>query len=355
MTFRATVALSALFVALGACSGAAGGDETSTTAPPPPATSTTARAPQPQLIAYKLVAGNTLTYEIEFEIAIDMVVAGDASALTDGEELPGDLDVIMSGTTTLTYDIEDGPEAGTYEITITGDLAELEVTGTADGEPVDSETAPELVEMEPLEVTVIVDSQGRVVGDFDPTAGLMGGSLGAFLPGQGSDLARFVGPPMPEGEVEVGSTWSETIETPLFVGDPITTTIASEVNSIDADGILQIETTTVVSEISFDMGALLIEMFEAFIPEDASEEELEELELVKEELRLILSIDETMDEMITRFDPILGLALDAVSERDTRLAMDVNMPDETTGEMVAFSIEMDMSQNVTYRLIDPSR
>ena len=354
MTSRATFALLALVLVLGACNGAAGGDGTTTTPPPPP-TSTTAAVSQPQLISYTLGAGNTLAYEIEFEIAIDMVVTGDASALTDGEELPGDLDVIMSGKTTLTYDIQDGPEPGTYEITITGEFADLAVTGTADGESVDTETVPELVEMDPLEVTVVVDSQGRVVGDFDPTAGLMGGSLGAFLPGQGTDLARFVGPPMPEGEVEVGSTWSETIETPLFVGDPITTTITSEVTGIDADGIVQIETTTVVSEISFDMGTLLIEMFEAFIPEDASEEEIAQLELLKEELRLIFSIDETADEMVTRFDPVLGLAVEAVSGGDTRLAMDVNMPDETTGDMVAFSIEMDMSQNVTYRLIDPSR
>ncbi|MDX1468040.1 MAG: hypothetical protein R3258_01755 [Acidimicrobiia bacterium] len=351
MTSRTTGALLAFVLSLGACNGAAGEESTTTTTPPPPPT--TAAASEAVLLAYSLEAGTTLTYDIEFEIDLEMVVTGDAASLTEGEELPGVLDVTMSGETTLVYEIKEGPEAGTFEITITGDLTAFEVTGTADGEPVEEETLPELVEMDPLEVNVVVDEQGRVVDDFDPGVGLMSGSIGAFLPGQGSDLARFVGPPMSDSEVKVGSTWSETVETQLFLGDPIVTTIESEVTDITGDGIFLIETTTVVSETSFDMGTLLIEMFEAFIPEEASEEELAELESLKEELRLLFSFDEATDVMTTRFDPRLGLAIEATSEGATHLSMDVNMPDETTGEMVAFSLEMDAFQTVGYRLVDP--
>ena len=352
MTSRATVAIATLVIVLGACNGAAPEEASTTTQPPPASTTTTAE--QAFLVSYSLDAGTTMTYDVEFEVAMSMTVTGDASELTDGEDLPGALDMIMTGESTFTYEIEDGPEAGTYEITITGDFTVLEVTGTADGEPIGPETIPELVEMEPVEVTVVVDDQGRVVGDLGP-AGLMGGSFGELVPSPGSELARFVGPPLPEGEVEVGSAWSETIETPMFIGDPITTTIDSEVTDIDANGIVHIETRTVVSEISFDMGAFLVEMFEAFIPEDATEEDLAELESLKEELRFLLLVDETAGFMTTLFDPSLGLAVEATSKGDTHLTMDVNMPDETTGEMVAFGIEMGISQNVTYRLIDPSR
>ncbi len=172
--------------------------------------------------------------------------------------------------------------------------------------------------------------------------------------GPGADLGRFIGPPMPTEEVEVGSTWTETIETPFFMGDPIVTEIDSEVTDIDADGVFHIETETRTSEVSVDMAAFLIGMFEAFVPEEATEEELAELETLKEQLRFLFSIDEAASNLQTRFDPSLGLATDAVFSGSSHVVMDVNMPDEETGELVAFALDMAMTQNVTYRLAKSS-
>ena len=90
----------------------------------------------------------------------------------------------------FTHTVADGPEEGTYEIHITGNFDDVSVTGTVDGEPVDSSEVPDFASMEPIDVTVVVDDQGNVISaggeDLeDPLGGMLGdlGPMGGGAPG----------------------------------------------------------------------------------------------------------------------------------------------------------------------------
>ncbi|HSM45061.1 MAG TPA: hypothetical protein VK969_08615, partial [Acidimicrobiia bacterium] len=176
--------------------------------------------------------------------------------------------------------------------------------------------------------------------------------------GAAGGIGQFVGPPLSEEEVAVGDAWSETIEVPAMPGaDPITTQIDSEVidtDTVEGIDVLVIETTTTTSPIEFDLAQLLIGFMTAFIPEDATEEERAEIDALVEQLRFAFSIDESVAEMTTWFDHEAGLSRQAEVASDTSMVMDIKIPDETTGELIEFAMDMAIAQNVTYRLVDSS-
>lgn len=353
--------LTALVLVVAACAG--GETEQTTTTPSTVETTTTTTLPEVEamVLSYALEAGASYTYEVTIDQTIDMTTSGDTSAMGEGEDLPGEMSLAVSGTSSFTHTVSDGPEPGTYEINIVGDFADLVFEGTIDGEPVDQTEIPDLAEMEPVDVTILVDEQGNVIPD-DAAGGDFLGSLGGLDMldqfGAGAGAGQFVGPPFPEEEVTVGDTWTETIETPALPdSEPITTRIDSEIIATDVvDGVdvFVIESTSTTSAIEFDLAELLIGFMTAFIPEDATEEELAQLEVMVEQLRFAFSVDESVAETTTWFDAELGLSRQADMSSSTHMVMDVNIPDEATGEMVGFAMDMDISQSVTYRLVDSS-
>jgi hypothetical protein len=339
-----------LALVVGACA-----QPSSTTSPEAPVT----EAPEAVLLSYSLVPGTDYTYEVSLDQTFDITTTGDSEAFGE-EEIPEEMSVRMVGTSVFTHSVSDGPEPGTYSVTITGDFSDIEFTGTVDGEPVDPAEIPEMAELEPVDVTVIVDEQGNIISDesgqLDDLLGTGGlGALEDLAPA--ADLGRFVGPPLSDGEVTVGDSWSESIDIPSLAGDePVgTTEVVSTVtgtDSLDGVDVFLIETTVSVSEVSFDLAELFIGMFEAFLPEDASEEDLAELEMMTEELRFQFSLAPSVTNAVTWFDPADGLARKSDYTGQQSLVMDINVPDDETGEMVAFGIEMDISQSIGYRLVD---
>jgi hypothetical protein len=340
-----------------ACSPAGEADDSTTSSLPPPTTSTTKPAPEAVVLSYALEAGDTYTYEVDIDQTIEMTATGDPTAMAD-EEFPGDMSIRLTGTTVFTQAVTVGPEPGTFEVRITGDFTDLEMSGTVDGEPVESGDIPDLAGMEPIDTVVIVDEQGNIIpsdNEFedDLFGGLGGfGSLDQLNPGAG--LGQFVGPPLAEGEVSVGDTWSETISSPSFPEDePITTQIDSEIVAVDTlDGVevFVIETTTTTSPIEFDLAELIFGFMFAFAPEDATDEERAEMDALAEQLRFAISVDETVANMTTWFDVAAGHARQADYTSAATMVFDINVPDETTGELIAFSMDMDIAQDVTYRL-----
>jgi hypothetical protein len=224
---------------------------------------------------------------------------------------------------------------------------------------VESSEIPDLAEMEPIDVTLVVDEQGNLVsGGEDGMEDLLGG-LGGLggLEGftQGSQLGGFVGPPLSDEEVAVGDSWSETVEVPLFEEEVHATEIVSTVtgtDTIEGVEVLVIETTISSGEIDFDIGEMLIGMFEAFLPEDPTEEELAELEAITDQLRFHFLIAPSVSNMTTHFDAGAGRALGSEFSGSTQMDMDINVPDEESGEMISFGMSMDLSQVLTYRLVD---
>jgi hypothetical protein len=339
------------------------GDSTTTTAKAPAETlagvPAEAATPDALLLSYALEPGTTFEYEVGIDQQIELSATGDASAMGD-EEFPGNASINLVGTTTFSQSVAEGPEPDTYEITIKGDFTDLQIRGTIDGEPIDQTDLPDFAELEAIDVTVVVDEQGNIIPDDDMFGDALGGDLGGFgdLAAPGMDLGRFVGPPLAEGPVGVGDTWSETIESPVFMGiDPIVTQIDNEVTdtaTIDGYEVFVIKTTSTTSMIEFDLAEFLVGFFQGFIPDDATDEEKAEIEAIAEELRFLFVIDETVSEMTTWFDPEAGYARQAGLSMGTSIVMDINMPDDVTGEMATFGMEMDIAQEVTYRLIGAS-
>lgn len=357
MRTRTFTLLATLALVAAACSGS-GTATTSTVAE----TTTTVSAPEGVRLAYALEPGTSHEYEVDVDHTIDMSSSGDTSALgeTEGEDIPAEMSVRVSGTSVFTHAVAEGPQPGTFEITITGVFSDVEFDGTIDGEPVDPSEVPEMAEIDPVDVSIVVDEQGNVIPDDSAGLGegLFGGLGGLDMMdqfGAGGGVGRFIGPPFPDREVTVGDTWSDTVEIPTMPGEgPVVTEIVSDfvgTGTIDDIEVFVIETTNSTSQIDFDLAELLIGFMTAFAPDDMSEEEQAELDALVEELRFAFMVDPQVMESTTWFDPDAGLALQAELSGDTHLVMDMNIPDESTGELVGFALDMNIGQHVTYRLI----
>lgn len=348
------------FIALLALVAAAcGGDAESTTTTTP--LETTTPAPEAVALSYSLEAGTTYQYEVDMDQAIDLTSTGDTTAMGEGEEIPGEASINIQGTSVFTYTVSDGPEPGTFEIEIVGDFSDLEFGGTVDGESVDSSEIPEMAEMDPVDVTIVVDEQGNVIPDDSSGLGedFLGGLGGLDMLdqfGAAAGTGQFVGPPLSEDEVTVGDTWSETIQVPTMPGaDPVTTQVENEVvgtDTLDGSEVFVIETTSTTGAVEFDLAEFLIGFMSSFMPEGATDEEQAQLDALIDELRFVFSIDETVSDMTSWFDPEAGLSRQSELASDTHMVMDINIPDETTGEMVEFAMDMNLSQQITYRLTD---
>ncbi len=343
-----------------ACGDAA--DTTTTTGQSPTTTAVVAppEAPEAMHLSYTLEPGTTFSYEVDFDQHFDLATSGDPGVM-DEEGIPGELAIRLTGTTVFDYSVAQGPEPGTYELTITGDLSGLEFSGTVDGVPADPEDALDLAGMEPFETTVIVDDQGNPIGGGEDPDDLLGGLFGGLQafgdPGAaGMDPGRFVGPPLPDDEVTVGDSWTETVEIPLLDPDnPATSTVSSVVSraeTLEGFHVLVIDTVTNTSAISFDLAELFIGMFEAFMPPDASPEDLAEFDTLIDGLRFLFEVDASEHAMTTWFDPEAGVSRAAEFAGSGRVTMDLNMPDEETGEMTGFVMVMNVTQSMTFRLVD---
>ena len=364
MGIRLITFISVLALVVAACSPSTDARQSSTTvedSAAAPTTTTTTPAPVPEavLLTYTLESGTSYTYQVSIDQDIEMTAEGDTDALGE-EDFPGEMAINISGTSTFTHEVADGPEAGTFEVTITGTFSDLTITGTVDGEPIDTGDIPELAEIEPVDVTIIVDEQGNIIPGDEGLGDLFGGlgDLGGIgdMADPSAGPGQFVGPPFPDKEVTVGDTWSHTITNQMMIGaDPVTTEIESEVtgtDTVDGRDVFVIQTDTVTSMIEFDLAEILIGFFGAFIPDDATDEERAEIDVLMADLRFLFVIDETPTGLTTWFDAEAGITVKADFESSTRITVDINMPDESTGDVVGFLMDMSISQTVAYLLID---
>jgi hypothetical protein len=168
------------------------------------------------------------------------------------------------------------------------------------------------------------------------------------------DPGQFVGPPLPDEEVTVGDTWTDEIETPGLGEDPITTSISSTVTGVEElDGaeVLVIDSDATTSLIEFDLAEFFAGMFGAMAPDGTSTEETAEFEAMMDQLQFLISVDGSTADSTTWFDAEAGLAKQSETTAATNISMDMNIPDEETGEMSGFVMDMTLDQDVTYRLI----
>jgi hypothetical protein len=340
---RLLPAVTALALGLAACGGGS--------AEPNPET-------EAVLLSYSLSEGDEFSYEVGLDQHIEMTASGESTFM--GEDVPGEASVDISGTATFSHLVSAGPEPGTYEVHITGEFADLTVTGDVDGESVDSTDIPDFAAPEPVDVTVVVDEQGNIVPQGPEGEGPLGdlfgglGGLGGASPTPGLDPGQFIGPPLSDEEVAVGDTWTEEIEKPGPGEEPIVTSITSTVSGVeDLEGaeVLVIDSNATTSLIEFDLAELFAGMFGAMAPEDTPADETAEFEAMMEQIRLQITVDETTADSRTWFDAAEGVARQSETNAATSISMDMNVPDEQTGEMAGFVMDMTLDQDITYRLI----
>ena len=363
MTKRSFTLVAILALVLGACGGTTETTTTTAAGTTTTAVDTTTSAPasvEAVLLSYSLTAGDVFQYEVGLDQHIEIEATGDAAALGE-EEFPGTASVDLAGTAVFTHTVADGPESGTYEIHITGDFEDVSVTGTVDGEPIDSSEVPEFATMEPVDVTVVVDEQGAVISAGgedveDPFAGLFGGleSMNGSAPTPGLDPGQFFGPLFSDDEVAVGDTWSDDVETPGFGDEPVVTSVTNTVTGVEEfDGaeVYLIDTASSTSPIEFDLAEFFQGLFGAFIPEEATAEETAEFEELMSQLRFLINIDGSTADGTSRFDAEAGIIRQSEIAAATHIGMDMMIPDETTGEMIGFQMEMTIDQDISYHLI----
>lgn len=358
MRNRLLVLLSALSLILVACSGAtpAADDGSSDSAPPEDG----GDAPAEVLLSYELTDGASYVFDVTLDQTITMTAEGDGAALEE-EDVPESADIKIAGSGQFTFDVADGPDEDTFAVTITGDISDLTVSGNVDGEPVPTDEIPDFAAIEPVSTTVVVDDKGNIIpadtSVEDPLGGLFGGleGLGSMGAGSvpGSELGQFFGPPFDDEAVTVGDTWSTSFDTPGFGSDPITTTVDSEVTGTDSVGgveVLVIDTHTTVSAFEFDLGQFFIGLFAGFLPDDASAEEQAQIDEMVENLRFVISSDGTDSDSKTYFDAASGVTQKFEVSSQANLGFDLNFPDEETGELSGFVMDMTIDQVVSYQL-----
>jgi hypothetical protein len=311
------------------------------------------------LLSYSLSEGDEFSYEVGLDQHIEMTASGESSFM--GEDVPGEASVDITGTATFNHVVSAGPEPGTYEVHITGEFADVAVSGDVDGESVDTSDIPDFAAPEPVDVTIVVDEQGNIVpqgpegeSPFGDMFGGLGGGLGGAAPTPGLEPGQFIGPPLSEEEVAVGDTWTEEIEKPGPGEEPIVTSITSTVSAVgDLEGteVMVIDSNATTSLIEFDLAELFAGMLGGMTPEGATDEQTAEFEEMMEQIRMQITVDETTSDSRTWFDAAEGVARQSETNAATSISMDMNVPDETTGEMAGFVMDMTLDQDITYRLI----
>lgn len=354
MSRRPFVSLIALLFTLAACAGSP--DTTSTTGTLPDNTTVPSSVPDAVALSYTLASGQVYVFEVDMEGSVEMTSTGDPDAMGEGD-LPGEAAFQISGTAVITYEVSDGPEAGTFTVKITGDWSDLVFSGTVDGEPIDEDDPPGFADMDPVDVTIVVDANGRPIQEGSDGFDDLFGGFGAFedLLSGGFNLGSFFGPPFSDGEVTVGDTWTETVDVPGMGDDVFTTEIRSRVARTESLGgveVFVIDTVTDTPLIEFDLAEMIIGMFEAFLQfGNPTAEELAEFYEMAEQIRFAFRIEPATTTMTTWFDNEAGITRQLEIDGSVSMAFDLAMPDEDTGEVAAFALELKTTQSVRQRLI----
>jgi hypothetical protein len=64
------------------------------------------------------------------------------------------------------------------------------------------------------------------------------------------------------------------------------------------------------------------------------------------------SLEPSVTSATTLFDPESGMAMKSDYSGEQQLSMDMNVPDEATGEMIEFGVSMTIAQTIGYDLVE---
>lgn len=305
--------------------------------------------------AYNFQPGETLVYDLEVTQDITLHADGDTAAGMGTGELPLDADLQTQSVTTMTYDIAPGPDPDTYEITLDAVFDDTTITGTMNGEPLQDGDAESLAvgRLDPVSVTVVVDSQGNVISgesDDDLIDEALGDTFGMLQGMGGSQLTRPLGPAFPEGELRVGQSWTDE-QTTQGPSGPIVTTLTSTVvgtEILDGAEVVVIETVAETEAFEIDLSDFFRGVFEGFA--QGGGESDADLSALVDQLRFVIAAEPSTATETSWFDQEAGVVKQAEQRAQVSLRMEFQAPDETTGELAGFFMDMDLDQTSRYTL-----
>lgn len=299
-------------------------------------------------LVYSLTGDATLQYHTEMETVMTATFGEELTSLDP--TMPASMKTEMAMAFDSTYRIEDGPDPGTYRVAMTLDNISLESGSVEMGrEKVDLGDVPQseidaaLASQLP-EFVYIINDKGEVVSvEFGGVAvnveGLLGGtSAGSFTGGQ------MFGPQLPEGEVNVGDTWTTT-STQEF-GDKVIAT--EETHTIlrteERNGI---ETWVIKTKSKTGAYTITWEDMIALYEEFGGIQNMEGMEGMPPSFQMAMRSSPTSTTMMTWLDPVSGRAIAVDVSGNVAMTMEMGgLP----GMAGSFSMDMDGYTHLTMEL-----
>lgn len=334
--------LTSLVMLVSACTATA---TSSTTAA---ATTTTTLAPDPVQARYGYQPGEAVTYDVTVVQDITFDATGDADGLGD-ETLPIDADLVSENIGTTTYTPESASDSA-ITLHVAAAFADTQMRGAVNGETIDDladgGVAVDLGRIQPVAVTVIVDTLGRILDDGSDGEPMVGVDVAA-LAGVTNDLFSVpIGPEFPDAAVTTEDMWQTISERPGQDG-PIP--VVGESQVIDHQrGALTVETETTTEAYVVDFSEEFRDLFLAFSELEGADVPPELAEQL-DQIVFRITVEESVTTETAEFDVERGLVTTSTKSSTVRLHMEFQAPDDD-GEMSSFEIRLDVEQTAVFSL-----
>jgi len=332
MKMRSMLIVAALALVGGAC-----GSSPDTGSP------TAARA-----LAYSLTGDQVLTYhaDIESNMTTDF---GDTLASLDSS-MPSTMMTQLGMAMDLTYHIGDGPTPGSYRVAMTVGNMELGSGSVEMGsERVDlsdisqSEVDAALQAQMP-EFVYVIDEKGEIVsvevdGIGIDVQGLLGGTSTGVMNG-----GQMFGPELPEGEVNVGDSWT-TASRQEFGDNLVVTEVTHKILRREEHG--GVDTWLIKSDAKTDAYTITWEDMTAMFETMGGIGQVQGMEDMPASFQMAMRSSPSVTTTYTWLDPEQGLAIGVETSGNTVMTMEM---EGIPGMVGSFSLDIDGSTHVAMEL-----
>ena len=291
------------------------------------------------VLRYSYQAGDTLSYDLDAALDIDMTASGNTTAAAGM-----DSSMVMTVTARLDLGLAPGPTPDTIEITVAEELLEGGARMTSGGRAILIPLDDLAAEMD-QEIVIVVDPQGR------PVSATVGGMAlpAQLLSGASTSGGRLTpqqfGPEFPQTGLAVGAEW-ETEQSSEVLGLAFRQqgkhrVVAQE--ELAGRLVYRIDSRITTAAIHTDLAALMDAIRQA--PEllagaDPADLEAGMAQFGSMGVTVDITVEESTATMPTWFDPAAGLVVRSVTETPMNMTMamrgipggDVELVMETTTE-----------------------
>lgn len=314
---------------------------------PDPATGAVTQA---RALAYSLTGDEVLTYHTDLEMSATTTFGQELRSIDPS--MPSTMDMDMEMGMDVTYQIGDGPEPGSYRVAMTTSNLEL-VSGAVEmgDERLDLSDLPQgdldaAFDAQMPEFVYVIDEKGDVVSvevdgmSFD-VGGLMSGtSTGGFSGGQ------LFGPELPEGEVNIGDTWTTSSEQQYGEAVVLTEETHEILRTEEHNGfttwVIKTESKTGAYTISWDD---IVAMYEDL----GGIDQIDGMDEMPPSFQMAMRSSPASTTMTTWLDPETGRAVGMELIAFVSMTMEMG---GIPGMGGSFSMDMDASTHLAMELVD---